>query len=142
MNEIKLTVLEECSSCFTSARQNLIRGARYLHDISVGKLWQDNFSSFGEFVEQECQISQSFASKLIAVYNHYLVSGGVSQRNLEGVDAEKLYLALKLPGSPEEQLTKAKTLSRGELKQQKEFEETGEECKHTTLICAKCHAKV
>jgi len=142
MNEISTTVLEKCVTCFTAARQNLIEGAKYLHEISHAKLWQDNYNSFGEFVEQECQISQGFASKLISVYEHYLVAGGVSQRNLENVDAEKLYLASKLPGTPEEQLTKALTLSRGELKQQKQFEDTGAECTHPSLICAKCHSKV
>lgn len=111
-------ILDEAKKCFNSARQNLILGAKYLHEIKEKKLWQDNFSTFGDFVESECQISEGQASKLVKVFDYYSIQGGLAENRLEGVDMEKLYLATNLEGSPEQQLETAKVLKRKEIQEQ------------------------
>jgi len=139
-----MNILEETAACFTAARKNLIQGASQLYKISQEKLWDNGqYSSFSEYLNGECQISDSFASKLITVYTHYVVTGGVSQIKLESVDYEKLYLAAKLPGSVEEQAVKAETLSRSEIKDELASKD-GVDCPHTNLIqiCAHCGKRV
>lgn len=136
-------VLTEAALCFIQARRNLIEGAAYLYQISTNSLWEGKFSSLGAYVEQECQLSQGYASKLIKAYEHYVVEGGLSQRKIEGTDPEKLYLAIALTGTPEEQAMKAETLTRSELKQERAMKDDVE-CEHLTTIhiCASCHQRV
>lgn len=138
------TILTKAAECFTNARKNVYEGASLLYQIDQEKLWEGNYDSFGEFVEQDCQLSQGYASKLIQSWKFYVVDGGLSQRKLEGVDAEKLYLALKLPeGTPEKRLIQAQTLSRQELRAEL-TEKDGVDCQHekTITICASCHKRL
>jgi len=109
-------VLTDTANCFKMARRALLDGAHGLRDIQALKLWEGTYNSFGEYVEQECQISQSYASKLIKTYEHYIINGGVSHATLEGTDVEKLYLAISLTGTTHEQAVKAETLTRQEIK--------------------------
>lgn len=130
--------LEDAVDCFNTARYNLFEGAVHLHTISKQELWKDHASSFGEWVEENCKISQSMASKLISVVQHYEIEGGLSHEKLVGIDAEKLYLAAKLPLPTEEQLEHARTLTRAELKISKaegdaHTPEFGSFCKHCWL---------
>lgn len=112
-------VLQRAQECFSGVRQRIAEGMEYLYIIQADKLWDNGqYSSFGEYVEQGLGISEGMASKLIKTYKHYILNGSLSQRNLEGVDAEKAYLAISLPGTPEEQLIKAETLTRREIKEQ------------------------
>lgn len=137
------TILKDCAVAFKSARQGLLQGAALLSTISKDKLWENDYTSFGEYVEQECQISQGYASKLITAYEHYVVQGGLSHAKLSATDPEKLYLAIKLIGTPEEQAVKAETLTRTELKQEI-VSQDGVECAHPThiTICSQCHVRV
>ena len=144
MNEITNSILQETAKCFTAARKNLMQGAAQLYKISKEDLWDNGqYSSFSEYLNGECQISDSFASKLITVYTHYVINGGVSQIKLESVDYEKLYLATKLTGDAEEQAVKAETLSRSEIKDELGSKD-GVDCAHTNLIqiCAHCGKRV
>lgn len=96
-----------------------VSGTRALiYKIFEEKLWEGRYSSFGEFVEGGLGKSQGWASKQLAVYRHFHLEGGIDQEALE-LDTEKLYLASKTEGTPEEQLSRAKTLSRSELKAEK-----------------------
>lgn len=83
--------------------------------------WSDRFSSWGEFVESPAGLnkSQSWASKHTNIHEHYTLKGGIAPENLEGIATESLYLAKDLPGTIEEQVAMAKTLSRKELKDTK-----------------------
>lgn len=138
------TILTDAAKCFTTARQNIYEGASLLYRINEENLWKEGYDSFGEFIEQECQLSQGYASKLIQSWKFYIVEGGLSHEKLNGVDAEKLYLALKLPdGTPEKRLIQAQTLSRQELRAEL-AEKDGVDCLHekTITICASCHARV
>jgi hypothetical protein len=137
------TILVRAAKCFVSARQGLIEGASLLHEISTKGLWKGEYGSFGEYLERECQISQSFAAKLIKVYDTYAIQGQVSPEKLKEIDSEKLYLAIGLPGSAGDRLARAETLSRSELKAELASDENGD-CQHESIIniCAACHARV
>lgn len=137
------TILKDCSDCFSKARLNLMEGARLLYQIQEEKLYEGRFSSFGEYVEQELKVSQSFAAKLCKAYHFYAIEGGYSIKELQGIDSEKLYLSMNLPGNTEEKLEKAKLLSRSEIKSELNVKE-GKECEHITkiTICASCHSRV
>lgn len=137
------SVLERAAKCFTSARQSVMDGTPLLHEIREKRLYDGRYASFGEYVEQECQISQSFAAKLCKVYEHYVIQGGVARAQLKEVDSEKLYLAISLPGTPDFQAVRAQTWSRAEIKAEL-ASNGGEECLHTeqVTICAHCHKRI
>lgn len=128
---------------FTKVRGSIVEAAEALYSVQETGAWSDNYDTFGEFCEQGAKITPGFASKLLKVWRHYAVGGGVSPRNLAGVDSERLYLAINLQGSPKEQLEKAKVLSRVELKQELAVK-AGVECQHPEIIqiCATCHVRI
>lgn len=135
-------VLEDAANCFKSARRNLIEGAARLYHISTDSLWEGSYSSLGEFVEQECQISAGYASKLIKAYDYYIVKGGLSPRNLATTDPEKLYLAISLPGKPADQALKAETWTRQEIKAELAVKD-GKEHEHEPItICRVCNKRM
>ena len=91
---------------------------------------------FGKYCEEEFDLSQGFVSKLVGEYDHYIIQGGLPLSRIEGIDHEKLYLAAKTEGTVEEQLARAQTLSRSELKIEK-----GEKDKHAAdygTFCKNC----
>ena len=114
-----------------------------LWKINDQKLWQDKFSCWGEFVESPEGLgkSQSWASKQLSVFSHY--AGKVSQIKMETIDNERLYLAMRLPGTPEEQVQRAELWDRQQIKQELASKD-GKDCDHpvTIKICADCHARV
>lgn len=87
-----------------------------LHRIFNDKLYKDKYDTFEQYVEEECQIKPSFASKLITVHQAWVVERGVSPLKLQGTDIEKLYLGRELEGETEKVLAKVQTLSRDDLK--------------------------
>lgn len=128
-------VLEKAAGCFCAARKRMAEGSAYLYVISESKLWDNGqYSSFGEFVEQACGISESLSSKLIKVYKYYVVENGVSPLKLANLDSEKAYLAINLNGQPEHKLLKASEWNRQELKDALAEGPNGEECGHKVLI--------
>lgn len=146
MNELSTTVLAEAADHFRNARINIYEGAKLLYQIDTENLWEGSYSSFTEYVEQECQLSRGYASKLLSAWNFYVIEGGVSQRNLEGVDVEKLYLAIKLPeGTAEDRLVKAREWNRQDFKDELSTRD-GVECQHPeenhVTICGICSRRV
>lgn len=137
--------LKKAEECFSDVRQRIAEGMKLLHQISTNELWKDGgYSSFNEYVEQGCGISAGFASKLVKVYQHYVIEGGVSQRNLQQVDAEKLYLAVGLVDDIQNKLVKAETWTRQEIRDElasKDGVDCDHNCPHIT-ICSKCHARI
>lgn len=119
-----MTALESCKYLFSQAKERVAEAMPLLHQIFKEGLWSSGYSSFGEYVD-ELGISRSYASRLITVWEHYAIQGGVSELN--EVDPDRLYLALKLPGSAEEQLEKARLLSRSEIKSEAAMKEDGDE---------------
>lgn len=104
---------------FESVRSSVVVAMQYLYTVREEGAWKEVASSFSEYVESELGISQGFASKLLAVNQHYLIEGGLSPENIAETDYECLYLAAKTEGTPEEQVAKARTLTRRELKEER-----------------------
>lgn len=137
-----MNLIDQTLKLFKDLRGSVIEAAAALHEVKKSGAWEKDYGSWGDFVD-ECGVSQGFASKLLQVYEFYAIGAKVSQRKLAEVDSERLYLAMKLPqGTAEERLVKASLLSREELRQQRVYEDTGEECHHNVIICAKCHKRV
>lgn len=143
IKELSTGILDKAARCFKDVRKSLVEGAAFLHKISNERLYEGTYSSFGEFCEEGCQISQSFAAKLIKVHEHYILKGNVPRSQIGNIDNEKLYLAIALKGTPEEQALRAQTWSRSEIKAEI-ASKGGAECihEHTVTICSKCHARV
>lgn len=142
MTSVSTTILRECSEAFKAARRSVYEGAALLYQIDQTNAWEGHFGSFSEYVEQECQLSKGYASKLLQSWEYYVVNGGVSPRNLVGVDAEKLYLATKLPkGTPEQRFVKAMEWSRADLRDELASDEAGD-CQHPDekriVLCTVC----
>lgn len=135
-------ILKDTAYCFLNARRNIFEGAAGLHTIFTQKLFLSDYTTFGAYVEQECQISQSYATKLIKAYDHYVLQGGISQRKLESIDMEKAYLALSLPGTPEKQLAQAETLTRQELKAERASQGGVEHECEAISICKTCSKRL
>lgn len=121
-----MNLLQQAAKCFTRARQNLIEGAAHLYAIEAARLWEGKYGSFSDYVEQECQISRSFAAKLIAVHGYYIEKSRLEPLQLVSTDMEKLYLAISLQGTAEEQALRAQTWSRGELQEELRVQKHGE----------------
>lgn len=114
-----MTLLDQTKEAFANVRNSVVVAMQYLYAVREEGAWKEVASSFSEYVEGELNISQSFASKLLAVNQHYLIEAGVSPENIAGIDYECLYLAAKTEGSLEEQIEKARTLTRRELKEER-----------------------
>jgi hypothetical protein len=93
-------------------------------------------TDWGDMIRDEFDISESFASKLISIHKAFVIDGGISQEKLEGIDGEKLYLALKLEGTPEEKIAKAATLTRREIREERV--DDGHEHSGETVVIHKC----
>lgn len=133
MKSLSTSIIEDCIDAFHEARGSVVKAMPLLYTIWEKDLWSEQYSSLGEFLDV-CCVSRSQASRLITVYARFR---DVPQ--LETVDPEKLYLATRLNGSMEEQFEKARLLSRGELKEQAVFEETGKEHECIEVkICKTC----
>lgn len=136
----KMILLYQTKEAFASVRYSVLDAMVKLAEVKEHGIWEDVCKSFGEYVESELGISQSFASKLLSVHSHYLVQGGVPKDELAGIDYECLYLAAKTDGSPEEQISKARTLTRRELKEERNDEEPHE---HIPVeICKVCSVRL
>lgn len=147
MNElIKYGLLRTAAEYFQTARTHIYAGAKLLYEIDQTNAWEGKYSSFSEYVEQECQLSRGFASKLLQAWKYYVIDGGVSHDKLVGIDAEKLYLALRLPsGSPEDKLLKAREWNRDDLRAELSTTD-GMECQHPeekhVILCGKCSRRI
>lgn len=146
MNQLSITLLKEASDCFKEARKNVYDGARLLYRIQADNLWEGQYSSFTEYVEQECQLSKSYLSKLLQAWKYYVIDGGVKQSSLVGIDSDKLYFAMRLPtGSVEQRLVKAKEWNREDLRAELSTVD-GHECEHPpesqVTLCGKCQKRV
>jgi len=131
-------LLQETRKAFADIRGSVVVAMQKLHEVYESKAWEGVASSWSEFVESDLGISQGFASKLLSVNKHYVLEGGYSHANIANIDVEKLYLAAKSGGTPAEQIEKAKTLNRSELRQEREETKDHEHeyieiCKHCSM---------
>lgn len=91
-----------------------------VYSVWKDELWRGRFSSFGEYVESPNGLgrSQGYASKLKQV-EEFRINSGLSEYDIAGIDYESMYLSLKSGGTPEQILDKAKTLTRAQLRQER-----------------------
>lgn len=134
-----MNLLEKTEQLFSNARFSLIEAAAALYEVRRTDAWKERYETYQEFLT-EIDVSQSQASKYCTVIEHYIENGQLSLANISSVEIERLYLAKSLEGTPEEHFEKALVLSRSELKEQKVFEDTGEEHAHE-YYCRICHKK-
>lgn len=119
MNELTTGLLQETKDAFANMRHSVLDAMVKLAQVKEQVAWEQVAPNWGQYVESELGISQSFASKLLTVHTNYFVLGGLSQEKLQGIDYECLYLAAKTEGTVEEQVAKARTLTRRELKEER-----------------------
>ena len=93
-----------------------------LYKIFEEKSWAGRYSSWAEFVESGLAKSQSWASKQLAVHEYFTLKGGIPEEQLE-LDTERLYMSSKLEGTPQQNLSRAKVLSRAELRAERQESE-------------------
>lgn len=134
------SLIEETKDFLRETRVSLMHVARNLHAIKAGEEWKSLVSNdnWGQFCESELGISPSMASKLMNTYQHFVIEGGIPENQLMGIDHDKLNSARSLPGTPEEQLSKATHLSRTELKQEKNDAEATPHTPSFSEVCTVC----
>lgn len=127
-------LISETKDLWNTGKKVMIQVAYNLAQIQKSDAWQD-YESFPKFCEAELDIRQSTTSKLLTIADYYLRS--LSPEQIGPVDYERLYQATMLPGTVEENLSKAQTLTRLELKQELNDSEphTGEFVEY----CKFCH---
>lgn len=132
MNDLSTTLIAEIKDLWSTGRKVMVEVASRLQQLRDSDDWK-SYPTFPQFVEAELEIGQSQCSKLLAVADFYLDK--YSPEQIGEVDYEKLYAATRLPGSVEENLSKAMTLSRGELKAEKQEAKPHEP--EYKLVCVK-----
>lgn len=134
-------LIVETRELLHAVRGSLIHVAQNLYRIKTEGIWEGRASSWSEFCESDLQISQSQASKLLSIHQHFIVDGGLQPEDLIGTDYEKLNAVRKLPGTVQEQMSIARTLSRKEIRDS--FSESIQ-CEHTKtyVICADCGTRI
>lgn len=135
-----MTLLGRTKLAFQNARSAIIDAIALLYQVREENAWEGQFGSFNEFLEEGCQMDKGQASRLLTAYEHFAINGRVELAQLRAVNPEKLYLASSLPGTPEEQLAKATTLSRSELNIERADKGGEHECAYIE-ICKFCHKR-
>lgn len=116
MKEITIQgLIEQTKNLLHAVRGSSIKIGENLYLLKQG---MEPGANWGDMIRDEFDISESFASKLMSIHKAFVLEGGISQEKLEGIDGEKLYLSLKLEGTPEERLSKAQTLTRREIREE------------------------
>lgn len=121
-------LIVETKALWNQGKKVMIQVAWNLLKIRESGEWEKyGHKTFQQFCQEELDISQSQASKLIQVADYYLDK--YTPEQIGACDYERLYASTKLPGTPEENLSKALTWSRDDFKKEKaeltphEFEE-------------------
>lgn len=91
--------------------------AEHLYTIQEKKLWESNYDSFREFLD-DAKMTEGNASMLIKVYRHYVIEGGASVDKLTNAGYSSLYAAIPLieKHGMEHAIQAASTLTRAEIK--------------------------
>lgn len=134
MSEITTTgLIEQTRLLLNAVRGSSIKIGENLYNIKKNMA---PGTDWGDLLRDEFDISEGFASKLMSIHKVLVVEGGISQEKLEGIDGEKLYLALKLEGTAEEKVAKAETLTRREIRE--EAVDDGHAHSGETILIHKC----
>jgi len=111
-------LIQTTKELWNQGKKVMIQVAWNLLKIRESGEWEKyGHKTFQQFCQEELDISQSQASKLIQVADYYLEK--YTPEQIGPVDYERLYASTKLPGTPEENLSKALTWSRDDFKKEK-----------------------
>lgn len=129
-------LLDETKELWASGKKIMVQVAANLLDLRDEGSWKESGKTFPQFVEDEIDIRQSQTSKLLTIGGYFLKIKTIEE--IGPVDYEKLYQATMLPGTVEENLAKARTLTRRELKEEMNDSEPHEHeaisiCKHCSI---------
>jgi len=130
------SILTECISLFRTARASLLEAAAALYTVRQEEAWKGKYETFTEFVEDGCGIDRGQGSRILKVYEHYCINSSVEPAQLASINPEKLYQALSLPGSVESQISKAQTLTKSELRSERNEQEPHEF--QAITVCKTC----
>lgn len=118
--------------------------AARLHEIRAKRLWETKYDDYEQFLEV-AGISPSTASVLVKVHEHFVIQGGMSPEQLEGVPYSNLYQAIPLLDNEDAAtvVAKAKILTRSEITEEAREHKHGD-CKHEEhiTICADCKKRI
>ena len=106
-------VVQETKTLWNTGKKVMVQVAYNLSKIRESNVWAE-FKTFPQYCEEELGIGQSQTSKLLTIADYYLEK--FTPEQIGPTDYEALYLSAKLPGSVEENLAKAQTLKRSELR--------------------------
>lgn len=129
------SLIEETKNLWNQGRKVMIQVAWNLKKIQDSGEWEGE--TFPKWAEAELDISQSQTSKLLTVANYFLREK--TPEEIGPVAYESLYMATMLPGTVDENLAKAKTLTRLELKQ--ELNESEPHPGEFIEVCRHCYVK-
>lgn len=88
MNEIEnVELIRETRELVKGMRADMAKVARNLYYLySHPETWEGRHDSWGDFLEKEIGLDQGFASRLRTNYEHYVIEGGLSDKQIQGVD--------------------------------------------------------
>lgn len=130
-------LVEQTRSLLNAVRGSSVRIGQNLYEI---KQQLDKDVDWGDFLRDEFDIGESFASKLMKIHQVLVLEGGVSQEDIEGIDGEKLYLVAGLEGSAQEKVSMARTLTRREIKEHRNDQKPHEHI--PVSICKVCSIRL
>lgn len=147
--------LEYCKDALTlktSLEEGFLRLGEYLLNIKEKSLYEPNWASWEEY-SIELKMSQNSINKLIQIYQTLVLNHGIPEKKI--VDAggwsviADLLPVIKSKEDAEEWLTKAKELTREDLRKELTEEKTGlpmKDCRHrntyTIVVCRDCGIKM
>lgn len=138
MNELSIpTLIEETRQLWNTGKKVMVQVAYNLAQIQKSDEWK-SYESFPKFCEEELDIRQSTTSKLLSIATYYFKE--LSPEQIGTVDYERLYAATMLPGTVEENLAKAKTLTRRELRE--ELNDSEPHTHEPISICKHCSIRL
>jgi len=117
-----------------------------LHEIRRKRMWEGQWDSYEDYL-QEIRISKAKASKIVSIYEKYVLEYSVPKEKLTKVGWSSLYSILPAVAdekSANEWVDKASMLRREEIEDEIREIKTGAECNHEDVdylklaICQKC----
>lgn len=144
----KLKYCNEALEIEKKLRKGFLVLAQYLYKIREGRFYEPQWSTFEEYMWEFKEISPATISKMISVYENYVVKFKFRPRKLEPIGWNALYTMLpviKSKASAQRWIGTALVLSRQDLFKEIKEKRTGvdmSECKHEDFyeirICRTC----
>lgn len=148
IEEQKLKYCNEALEIEKKLRKGFLILAQYLYKIREGKFYEPQWSSWEEYCWEFKEISPATISKMISVYESFVVKYKFRPRKLESIGWNGLYIMLPLITSKKKAqhwLGLANTLSRSDLFKEIKEKKTGiqmVDCPHKDCyiikICRTC----